>query len=121
MGPTGYFAGYFRPPVSSDYTFVSVADDNAMVWMNLDRANASKMELIIDFVEWLPLPQRDWYRTQLRPSGPCPSHTRCYLPVSLSRLERTVAETHHDLNSCSPLSRCQSSCAAGSSCMNYQP
>jgi hypothetical protein len=62
-GPSGLFSGYFRPPVSSDYTFISVSDDNSMVWMNLDRSDASKMELIIDFVEWLPLPPRDWYHS----------------------------------------------------------
>lgn len=79
VGPTGHFAGYFRPPVSSDYTFVSVADDNAMVWMNLDRGNASKMELIIDFIEWLPLLPRDWYC-----GGPVPSHRQRCSPESLS-------------------------------------
>jgi hypothetical protein len=71
LGPAGQFLGYFRPPVTSDYSFVSVADDASMVWINLDRGDATKMELIIDFTTWMPLPARDWCQT---PSRPCPIH-----------------------------------------------
>ncbi len=57
-GPAGQFLAYFRPPVSSNYTFVSAVDDSSRLWINLDRTNASAMELLIDSTMWSS--QRDW-------------------------------------------------------------
>jgi hypothetical protein len=57
-GPAGQFVGFFRPPVSSNYSFISAADDLSRVWINLDRLNMSKMHLLLDTRDWMP--SRDW-------------------------------------------------------------
>ena len=59
-GPAGIFAGLFRPPVSSNYTFVVVADDQAAVWLGRDEdGDVSRMEKIIDSSNWAI--RHEWY------------------------------------------------------------
>jgi hypothetical protein len=57
-GPAGQFVGFFRPPVSSNYSFISAADDLSRVWINVDTRNMSKMQLLLDTKDWMP--SRDW-------------------------------------------------------------
>jgi hypothetical protein len=57
-GPFGQFLAYFRPPTTSNYTFVLAADDFALLWIGTDSFETSDMERIISlpgysgFREW---------------------------------------------------------------------
>ena len=69
-GPAGQFVGFFRPPVSSNYSFISAADDLSRVWINVDTRNMSKMHLLLDTRDWMP--SRDWYSVGPPLRAPCP-------------------------------------------------
>jgi hypothetical protein len=57
-GPFGQYLGFFRPPTTSNYTFVLAADDFAFLWIGTDSFVTSDMERIINlpynsgFREW---------------------------------------------------------------------
>jgi hypothetical protein len=57
-GPFGQYLGFFRPPTTSNYTFVLTADDFASLWIGNDSFVSSDMEMIISlpwnsqFREW---------------------------------------------------------------------
>ncbi len=59
-GVAGRFEGFFRPPVTSNYTFISAADDWSMVWIGRNGSNPNQRELIIDTSSTGHVPNRDW-------------------------------------------------------------
>jgi hypothetical protein len=60
-GVAGRFEGFFRPPVSSNYTFISAADDWSMVWIGRNGSNPNLRELIIDTSNSGFVASRDWW------------------------------------------------------------
>jgi hypothetical protein len=46
-GPFGQYLGFFRPPKTSNYTFVLAADDFASLWIGNDSFATTDMEMII--------------------------------------------------------------------------
>ncbi len=59
-GPAGRFEGFFRPPVTSNYTFISAADDWSMIWIGRNGSNPNQRELIIDTTSSGYVVHRDW-------------------------------------------------------------
>ncbi len=57
-GPVGRFEGFFRAPVTSNYTFVSAADDYSRVWVGVNSSLPSQKEQIINTAE--NAPRREW-------------------------------------------------------------
>ena len=64
-GPVGHWAGWFRPPVTSNYTFIVDVDDYAMLWIGHGPASAgfsgsdtAQMELLVDVP--IATPRREW-------------------------------------------------------------
>ena len=57
-GPFGLFLGYFRPPTTSNYTFVVAVDDEAMLWIGDNSFNQSQMEMLLHSSDWGP--SREW-------------------------------------------------------------
>ena len=58
-GPFGQYSGFFRPPTTSNYTFIVAADDFAMLWIGTDSFEKSRMENIVYSSYWFP--NREWY------------------------------------------------------------
>ena len=64
-GPHGQYDGFFRAPVSGNYTFIISADDDARLWVGTQTNTAEPKELIISFNGWYPSRRFDreaWYR-----------------------------------------------------------
>ena len=57
-GPFGELYGFFRPPSTSDYTFVLAVDDIGSLWMGNQSFNISEMEMIISVTTYVP--SREW-------------------------------------------------------------
>ncbi len=57
-GPFGQLFGFFRPPKTSNYTFVMAVDDMGMLWLGKDTFNTSEMDLIISVSQYVPF--REW-------------------------------------------------------------
>jgi hypothetical protein len=57
-GPAGRFEGFFLVPVTSNYTFISAADDYSRVWVGVDSSRPNQKEQIINTVEYAP--RREW-------------------------------------------------------------
>ncbi len=57
-GPVGRFEGFFRAPVTSNYTFISAADDFSRVWVGVNSSRPSQKEQIINTVA--STPRREW-------------------------------------------------------------
>lgn len=49
-GPAGAFRGYFRAPVTSNYSFILASDDSSQLWVG---QNESSAMLAIDFKSWV--------------------------------------------------------------------
>jgi len=54
-GPHMQYVGFFRAPVSGNFSFLLAADDYASVWVG---PNSDTLEQLIDFRSWLP--SRSW-------------------------------------------------------------
>jgi hypothetical protein len=59
-GPAGRFEGFFRPPVTSNYTFICAADDWSNIWIGRNGSNPNQRELIIDTTNSGYAINRDW-------------------------------------------------------------
>jgi hypothetical protein len=57
-GPVGRFEGFFRAPVTSNYTFISAADDFSRVWVGVNSSRPNQREQIINTVDHTP--RREW-------------------------------------------------------------
>ena len=62
QGPHMAYTGFFRAPVSGNYTFILAADDYAQLRVASVPNAASADELLIDFRSWVP--SRAWDREQ---------------------------------------------------------
>ena len=58
--PLGNVRGFFKPPVTSSYSFVSASDDASSLWLSRQPYNTSmeSLEHLIQFLAWVP--ERDF-------------------------------------------------------------
>jgi len=94
-GPMGTFKGFFRAPVTSNFTFILASDDNSQLWVGQNESTATQA---IQFDSWCG--HRDyslnweWRPYDYTPLGGIQKHsTRVSAPVRISRSIPTPAPT----------------------------
>ena len=107
-GPMGTFKGFFRAPVTSNFTFILASDDNSQLWVGQNESTATQA---IQFDSWCG--HRDyslnweWKPYDYTPLGGIQKHsTRVSAPVRISRSIPTPAPTLLCHSSFSTIHRC---------------